>query len=460
MLKMRPFALFAMDIALLSASWFAYRLPRGDEYIFLFILPVVYVFMPFVLSLRQSLAMTLMNFTFFVFYATLGVLNPLDIAVFMSLFVLVGSVSYLTLGLHGMFSELYKEETGAAKRKYNSLVSELEAIDKRGRKIETELSRISRLYEITKKLAPALTFEDLLGSLFDFLEENFSLTDAHLFVCSGSDCARSISKAVGEGEASSKDESGIDCAKLLTYCVEHGMNSFFITREESPEFFEEMNINSDTFMMFTISTEGEISALLAAEGVQRSMYGRFRILIPQIALEFRKVQLYEKVQGLSITDGLTDVFLRRHLMERLEEEIDRAKRLGLTFSVGMVDVDHFKNCNDRYGHLVGDAVLRKIAGRLKTSVREVDMIARYGGEEFCIVLPETTKELAMSVGERVRRSVEEAAIRAFDEEFNMSVSVGISTYPEDASKIETLIEKADTALYKAKRRGRNKVCSA
>jgi diguanylate cyclase (GGDEF)-like protein len=145
-------------------------------------------------------------------------------------------------------------------------------------------------------------------------------------------------------------------------------------------------------------------------------------------------------------------------MDRLKEEVDRAQRLELSFSVGMVDVDHFKQCNDKHGHLVGDAVLKKIAEKLKNSVREVDMIARYGGEEFCVVLPETTKTLAMSVAERLRKSVESKEIKAFDENVKVTVSVGVATYPEDGEDVDALIERADTALYKAKRAGRNRVC--
>ena len=458
MLKIKPFILFALNVVLIIASWAAYILPGGDEYLFLCIIPIVYALMPFVFSYRQAAAITAMNFIFLVFYGTIGALNPLDVVVFMTLFILVVLTSYVASGLYEMFAELYEKEVGGAQRKYNSLVSELEAIDRRGKKIETELSRISRLYEITKKLSPVLTFEDLLDVLFDFLEENFSLKAAHLMVCPDKECVRCISKS-GEEEDAVAGEAGIDCKKVVAFSVEREMNSFFITREECAEGFEEMNIATDSFMVFPISVGGKVAAVLAVEGAQRAMYGRFRILLPQIALEFRKVQLYEKVQELSIMDGLTEVYLRRHFMERLDEEIDRAKRLNLTFSIGMVDVDHFKNCNDKYGHLVGDAVLNKIAGRLKKAVREVDMIARYGGEEFCLVLPETTKELAVSVAERIRSTVAEKPIKAFDEELGITVSAGIATYPEDGRTIEILLEKADTALYKAKRRGRNKVCT-
>ncbi len=459
MLKIRPVMLAGLNIVFLLLSWTAYSLPRGDEYLFVFMIPVVYVLMPFVFSFRQALLLTVLNFIFLTVYRLLGSFNTIDVVVLTALFAFVGGVSYLGQHLYAMFSRQYRREVSATQRKYNSLVAELEVIDKRGKKIEKELSRISRLYEVTKKLAPALTFDDLGGALFDFLEENFTLDSAHLIICSQGKCLRRASRYTHCVGTTPDGEPGIDSEEVIKNCGGYEMNPFFITRLEYPEKFEDMKITADTFMAFPIRSGGEISAVLAVEGAQRTMYGRFRLLTPQIELEFRKVQLYEKVQELSIMDGLTEVYLRRHLMERLKEEVDRAERLGLTFSVGMVDVDHFKDCNDRYGHLIGDAVLNKIADRLKSSVREVDMIARYGGEEFCVVLPETTRDLAVSVGERIRRSVEENTIKAFDEELNMTVSVGVATYPEDGKSIEDLLEKADTALYKAKRRGRNRVCT-
>ena len=146
-------------------------------------------------------------------------------------------------------------------------------------------------------------------------------------------------------------------------------------------------------------------------------------------------------------------------MMRLDEEFDRAQRLELTFSLAMIVIVHFKKCNDKYGHMVGDAVLKKIAERLKASIREVDMIARYGGEEFCVLLPETSKKTALAVAERLRKSIEGKKIKAFDEDLKMTISLGIASFPEDGEKIEKVLDQADTALYKAKRKGRNIVCT-
>ena len=256
------------------------------------------------------------------------------------------------------------------------------------------------------------------------------------------------------------DVKEINLEKLIKLAETKAFNPFYSERVTCSENFEEIGISSDTFMVFPLFVGEQLNSILVIEGASRSSYSRFRILAPQVALEIRKVELYEQIEELSIIDGLTEVYLRRYLMDRLEEEVDRAGRLDLTFSIAMVDVDFFKACNDNYGHLVGDAVLKKIAERFKASVREVDMISRYGGEEFCIVLPETTKDLAVTVAERLRRSIEATRVKAFDEDISITVSVGVATYPVDGKNVETLIEKADTALYMAKRKGRNMVCTA
>ena len=460
MFKIKPFILFALNILLIFISWWCYKFPHGDEYLFLFMVSPVFIIAPFVLNLKQEGALLSVNIVFFVFYRIIGALNWIDVLVLTLLFVLISGASHIIKNLYRSYVSFQEVNIHSAQKKYNNLVAELEAIDRRGKKIENELTRISRLYEITKTLAPALKFEDLLTALLYFLEENFKFQTTHLLICNKGKFLRGISRSTGEVNYYDDQDMVLEYEKVVSFSEERGHKSFFLTKEEEPEGFDDMNVRSDSFMIFPLFVSEELCAILAIEGASRANYGRFRILVSQIALEFRKVQLYEKVQELSIIDGLTEVYLRRYLMDRLEEEVDRAGRLSLTFSIGMVDVDHFKKCNDKYGHLVGDAVLKRVAARLKKSVREVDIIARYGGEEFCIVLPETTKELATHVAERLRTSIESNKIKAFEEELSMTVSVGLATYPEDGTTVETLIEKADTALYKAKRKGRNRVCTA
>jgi diguanylate cyclase (GGDEF)-like protein len=458
MYKVRPVLISAANIALMVLSWVFYKFPQGDEYLVLFMISLLFMAAPYVMDLRSTCILLGVNLIFLIFYRFLGALNYIDIVFFTALFGASAGGHFLVRHLLVSFTEYQQRNRLRQEKEYNNVVNELEAIDRRGRMVENELNRISRLYEVTKHLAPVLKLEELMDALFDFLEENFVFGTAHLLTFNKEKFVRGVSKSVKEKDYASESDKILDYEAVVDHVRERDYKSFFMEREEDGERMDSLGVRADTFMVFPLFVVDKISAILVIEGAPRSGYNRFRLLMPQIALEFRKVELYGQVQELSIIDGLTEVYLRRYLMVRLEEEVDRAKRLGLTFSIGMVDVDHFKQCNDKYGHLVGDAVLKKIAERLKNSVREVDMISRYGGEEFCIVLPDTSKELAMSVAERLRRSVEGKEIKAFDESIKISVSVGIATYPEDAEYVAALIDKADNALYKAKRLGRNMVC--
>jgi len=161
----------------------------------------------------------------------------------------------------------------------------------------------------------------------------------------------------------------------------------------------------------------------------------------------------EELERLSVTDVLTGISNRRHLMQRLAEEQGRARRLGRGFSVLMMDVDFFKKYNDSFGHQAGDEVLARVGAVLRQTIRAVDCAARYGGEEFLVVLPDTGMDGAVEVAERIRTKVA-------GEEFEggrITLSVGVAAFPEHGETSETVVGAADAALYRAKREGRDRV---
>jgi len=168
----------------------------------------------------------------------------------------------------------------------------------------------------------------------------------------------------------------------------------------------------------------------------------------------------EELEKLSITDSLTGLFNRRQLMEVLEIEGRRNLRHQRPFSVLMLDVDRFKKLNDTYGHLAGDEVLKKLAWILKQETRDVDHAARYGGEEFLIMLPDTNIDGASEVGERIRARIEREKYAFDGKEMKVTASIGIACCPVEGGAAEALIARADKALYKAKRGGRNRVVKA
>jgi len=177
----------------------------------------------------------------------------------------------------------------------------------------------------------------------------------------------------------------------------------------------------------------------------------------QIAAALQNAHLYE----LAMVDGLTGLFMRRYFDARIEEEIERSKRYGTPFSVVMMDVDDFKKLNDEHGHLIGDRVLRAIANVVKAQMRGVDTAARYGGEEIALILPRTEMLSAYNVGERIRAAIAEQRVTTDSDPpkvLGVTASFGIASYPETrASNGEDLVRRADRALYRAKKTGKNRV---
>ena len=167
------------------------------------------------------------------------------------------------------------------------------------------------------------------------------------------------------------------------------------------------------------------------------------------------------LQKLAQTDPLTELHNRRHMMETLEAEFDRSSRIGSPFALLMVDLDHFKQVNDSYGHQLGDKVLQSIAWEIKDSLRQYDSAARFGGEEFALLLPETALKGANLVAERLRQSINDIEFAGPLSGLKMTVSIGIATIPSDnVRSVSDLIRLADDALYAAKHNGRNRVESS
>ena len=164
------------------------------------------------------------------------------------------------------------------------------------------------------------------------------------------------------------------------------------------------------------------------------------------------------LQELSNTDHLTGLFNRRYLMEALDKEVQRSLRKRGNLSLFILDIDHFKQVNDVYGHLQGDVALQKVAQQLQKELRAYDTAARYGGEEFIAILPDTTLEEAVFVANRVLASVHATGFSGVLSRLSLTVSIGVARFsPPDCATVDSLIKLADDALYRAKANGRNKV---
>ncbi len=298
-----------------------------------------------------------------------------------------------------------KKELEILKESHKTLIKQDRDFLVEKKSLEVEVVKIFALYEITKEISRALKDDEAVGIFREEIGKYLKFEDCKLLA------------------------KNTDIAVLKDYFI----------RE--------------------LAAEKKIIGRLAIKGLPVVDKDNFSILAQQFALVLRRIRLYEKIEELAITDSLTHIFTRRYSLERLGEEFSRAANHKFQISFLMIDVDNFKSYNDKYGHLVGDAILKNIASVIKLNIREIDLLGRYGGEEFVCILPETSKDGANFAAERIRKAVEEKEIRAYDEILKVTVSLGVATFPHDASNPAELVDKSDWALYRAKKMGKNRVCS-
>lgn len=236
--------------------------------------------------------------------------------------------------------------------------------------------------------------------------------------------------------------SGLEVCKYLKSSLkDHFFYVIMLTRKaESEDLVEAMEEGVDDYMVKPFAPE------------------EFRV---RVRAGMRIVEQAQKLQFLASHDELTELWNRRMVMHHLEMEWQRTLRDGLPMSIMMMDIDHFKSINDNYGHLVGDAALKHFADIIRKVLRPYDIVGRYGGEEFLTILPETDREQAKQVAERVRSSLEQSPL-VIDQnhKMTMTVSIGIAQSDQTTKNIKCILGKGDEAMYQAKTSGRNKVVVA
>ncbi len=220
--------------------------------------------------------------------------------------------------------------------------------------------------------------------------------------------------------------------------------------------------NSDFFVSIPLMIENEIIGVLNLNDNDKGFYNvgdlDFALNVSEfVALSISNALLFETVERLSVTDGLTGLDNHQHMQSLLKNEVIRCQRYSSSLSIIMMDIDHFKNVNDTYGHQKGDDILLDFASTMKKFCRSNDVAARYGGEEFILVLPETKVKGAFYIAERIREEMESQIFNHKGKDFNVTVSCGIAEFDSNLTKNPAdLIKVADQALYKAKHEGRNR----
>ncbi|MBU1083467.1 MAG: sensor domain-containing diguanylate cyclase [Candidatus Omnitrophica bacterium] len=227
---------------------------------------------------------------------------------------------------------------------------------------------------------------------------------------------------------------------------------------------EETKDDTVSLMIKPLVVENNVLGILRVDSLVADDFNQHELRILDIigeltAVALENARLYNQTEELAIKDSLTGLYVHRYFMERLEEEVKRALLGGRRFVLLMLDIDNFKEFNDKYGHVSGDVILRKIGRVLSSKAAAGDVVARYGGEEFAFLSLGSDKESGKKLAEEIRDKIESSVVTIRREQCKVTVSVGIAAFPDDAKQKEDIIGEADKCLYRAKSEGKNRVCS-
>ncbi len=266
---------------------------------------------------------------------------------------------------------------------------------------------------------------------------------------------------------------------LVIKAKEGDIFDFWVLRHASPLLIEDarkdfrfdlekLKNKDDRAVLSVISTpllsEHRFLGTLRLDNSQANFYSqddlRFLVSICDLgAAALENSELFQRIQDLAIHDGLTSLYTKGYFLQRLKEECKRGMRYGKMFSLLMLDIDFFKNYNDKFGHTAGDIVLKELSHLMAESLKESKpIIGRVGGEEFCIILLGIDKKKACQIADELRQKIEKQKINLRRQDTAVTVSIGVVTSPGDATEEDELIKKADRAMYEAKQKGRNQVC--
>ncbi|OGP59102.1 MAG: hypothetical protein A2V67_08160 [Deltaproteobacteria bacterium RBG_13_61_14] len=348
------------------------------------------------------------------------------------------------------------------------LREEKDRLAEANQRLNEQMFELYTLYNISKKLAWSLELGELFNGVMNVIGESLKVDEYCLMLIDEpsrqllirashgirEDLLLNANVSVGVGVSGKVAQSG----EILHLPDISQVRDFF--------YYQGSNITQGSFLGVPLKLRnGKVIGVLNAHKPAPHAFSendiRFFLAVAEhVAVAVEHALAFQQTKELSNRDELTNLYNRRYFFERFEKEVERAKRYERILSLIMIDIDHFKNYNDSFGHLMGDALLQKLAQIMEQNLRKADVLARYGGEEFFILLPETDKEQARQVAEKLRRTVEEYDFHADRTELQkgkVTITLGLASLPRDALEALSLLDLADKALYFGKAQGRNRV---
>jgi diguanylate cyclase (GGDEF)-like protein/PAS domain S-box-containing protein len=327
--------------------------------------------------------------------------------------------------------------------------------------LEQRSVRATMLTKMGEMLQSSISQEEMISVALGFAPKIFPTARGALFLLNASRTAAEAIGSWGECQLPAAEFEANECWALRTghphvvYFDDSTARCIHVGKIESSYLCVPILAQGETLGVLHLQATNNTIRLDPAELSFRTTFAG------QVGLSIANIKLRDALRTQSIRDALTGLYNRRYLEEILEREIRRAARAQQGLGLMLIDLDHFKNFNDVFGHDAGDAVLREAASSLTKGVRAEDFVCRYGGEEFVVVLPTADLDAARTRGERLRLRIKELSIMHQGKSMGMiTISVGVAAFPDQGSTPQELLAAADAALYKAKRNGRDQVVVA
>jgi diguanylate cyclase (GGDEF)-like protein len=318
-------------------------------------------------------------------------------------------------------------------------------------------------HDVARALTSSLDLDSILGAIMQQMEQFFEPESWSLLIVDEEE--QNLYYAVAAGKSSGDRNLRVDMGEgIAGWVAQNGELVIVSDPGNDPRFAAYTSVRSAICIPLCSRdrTLGVIELLNYRVSTLTDQTMAFlRVLCDFAAIAIQNVRAVERIQELTITDDCTGLFNSRHLFSVTEGELERSRRFNLPFSLVFIDLDHFKRVNDLYGHLTGSRLLAEVARTIKHNVRGIDSAFRYGGDEFIVLLPQTGKDAAIEVTQRLLHSLRETRYLLSEGlDLQIMASFGVASYPEDGDSIQEIIGAADEMMYLVKNSARGNIAVA
>ncbi len=440
---------------------------NGIVFVYSILLVLFILYFIKVINLKAYILLGVFNLILFTVFklATGKVQGTENLIFFIVTYLFLLMLLYFVYFRRNFFSrDKFKREKAYIKKLMVLKISKTK-VNKKVDNVDREIENILNIYDLNKEFEKIQKLEDALKVFSQFFKDRYE-TDRYFFIFKKEDESDVSFEKISNGfnlehsKISSINPKNLKELEQLFYSDKAIFCKDFSKSKKYHQLY--VYFPAAQFVSIPIVSEDLGVGLYVlfsnpTKPVPRALKKEMDTLVQLINGILRKTLLYVKMEQLSEIDGLTKIYSRGYFNKKLEDLISTDQKGDKCFSLSIFDIDFFKSCNDNYGHQFGDYVLRKLSDLVSRSLSDKEIFARYGGEEFVIIFPGLTKKYAEKILEDIRKTIEDYEFNANRNFVKLTVSFGLSQFPEDGADSKSILKTADKALYQAKNTGRNRV---